>query len=168
MGLNLNFATYPKIEHLNLRKEGEEGCEQTAVDIKLVGTAQVDESGDLIQKLLGADQDDALKLWRETGSDESPEPVYYGIDEIKSWAQFRSGSILYIAGLEIRPKKIGKFKIKPLAKRQLGIEFSVSVLGISNRELNILTEVLRDEVECRIESDPELFNQNETGSENGE
>ena len=157
MGLNLNFASYPKIKHLNLRKEGEEGVEQTAVDIKLEGIAQVDESGDLIQKLLGSDQSDALELWRETGSDESPEPTFSGITEIKTWAQFQSGSVLHIAGLEIRPKKIGKFKIKPLAKRQLHVEFSASVLEISNRDLNILTEVLSEEVECRIESDPELF-----------
>lgn len=167
MGINITFHQDPELSHINLRKQGEEGLEEIAVDLKIIGLAKIGPKAELIQTLLGCDAEFALAFWdrrpmqeRVVGpNDDGPEPSFLGVTKILSTAEFRDNHTACIAGLELRPDRIKKFSIKPRAGFLVDLEFQVSVSAIDNRELQILTESLRDPVPCEITADPDLFDE---------
>lgn len=165
MGINIKFHDQPELTHINLRKEGQEGMEEIAVDLKINGLAKVGPNGEVLQKLLGCEPEYATSFWVRPVSqedavdlgDDGPEVAFHGITAIKSWAEFKGGHTAYIAGLTFHPSQIKKFSVTPRAGLLLEMEFQVSITGLDNRELQILTEHLRESLPCEIEAEPDLF-----------
>lgn len=160
MGINIEYVIMPELRHINLRSENSEDSESVAVDLKILGRAKIGEHGELLQRLLGCTEAEALRLWHDNSDMEGgPDPAFTGIEEIKSWAKFEGGHDLEIAGLTLRPTKLSKFVIQPRAGYTIDLAFSAAISEIADHHLIKLKNHLMHEVRCKVVADPDLFDE---------
>lgn len=166
MTVSVTFRKDAKINHINIRKEGQEGAEQVAVDLKITGLASIGQGGEMLDKLMGCEPGHSRSLWaRPTvsleaiskGENEGPEVAFHGLSSISCWAEYDSKHVIKICGMTLRPKRVSKFKITPRPGYLVDLECLVSITGIEERQLNILVEHLKDEIHCELLADPDLF-----------
>ena len=173
MGINITFREQPELQHINLRRQGDEHSAIICADLKLSGMANVGDDGELFCKLLGCEPEHARSFWREpeyqtdalTGEpalpDGQPEIAFFGITSIKSWAAFEGHHSATVRGLQLRPAKLHKFEIKPRPGFLADLTLSMTIESISEREIEILAMSLGDKVSCTITADPDLFDGDE-------
>lgn len=158
MGINIDYVIMPELRHINLRTESKHDEDSVAVDLKITGRARIGEHGELIQRLLGCNQDEAFRFWlTNTDLEDGPDPAFTGIEEIKCWAHFEGGHDLEIAGLKLRPTKLSKFVFQPRAGYQVDLTFSAAISEIADNHLIKLKNHLTHEVRCKVVADPDLF-----------
>lgn len=144
----LNFdSQFAALNHLNIRKEGPEEAPETAVDLKL----KCEVTGGILQELLGAD--DQPEFWRDN---EERDVLYSGLSEVTTWGIFDNHELKY-GGLRFSSAKLHKFKFKPIAGGLVDLEFSASVKGPTDREVNLLVELLKEECRLEVAGPPDLF-----------
>lgn len=146
----LNFESHgATLNHLNVRKEGPEEAPEVAVDLKLSCEA----TGAILKELLGAD--DQPEFWRDN---EERDVLYSGLSEVTTWGIFDNHELKY-GGLRFSSAKLHKFKFRPIAGGLVDLEFSASVKGPTDREVNLLVEMLKEECRIEVSGPPDLFDQ---------
>lgn len=148
--MSLNFESITaKLTHINVRKQGPEEESVTAIDLKI----ECETTGAVLSAILGTEE--APNFWMDN---EDKDILYSGLSECTTWGTF-DGRELKIAGLHFKSADLKKFKFKPIAGQQVDLTFSASILNPTDREINILVEVLHDESPLKVISKPDLFDQ---------
>lgn len=136
------------IKHINVRKEGEEGNEALALDLKLQFKG--------LDRRLCAYFDDALEvfLWRgDTDAliarNQFLAPVQYG--------NFVRGADVEINGRGFTGADIKKFSITPKDGGVIDLVCSVTIGLIVSGDVAFLSNLLQDEIGVKLEGQPDLF-----------
>lgn len=146
----LNFeAIGATLNHINIRKEGPEEQPETAVDLKI----KCEAPGTILTDLLGADEQP--EFWR---NNDERDVLYTGLSEVKTWGVFDRHDLTY-AGLHFRSVKLHKFSFKPVAGRQVELEFSVAIHEPTEQQLNTLVEILKEDHTLQIDGPMDLFSE---------
>lgn len=119
------------LQHVNLRREGEESQAETAVDLKLRGTVLED-----VQTTLTGDR--PLPLWDAGGSPTIPGLILDLPGEIKDLT-------LTMGGIQLIGCRARKFKIEPTDDRKINLTLQVSAHAESS-QVGKLAEMLGEDM----------------------
>jgi len=133
----LNLHTKASIEHLNVRKTGDDN-DDLAVDIKLNGFIEIE----LISALMGVESGElSHSLWHITEKDQPSK--FIGLEDMSSWAVFEDIEVS-IAGILFSNAKLHKFKFRPVGELKADCTFTVSIGDcVSEKEIGTLAAQLK-------------------------
>lgn len=148
MGINFS-SSEAELKHLNIRKEGPEDMPVTAIDLKI----NCETAGDCLPSLLGCD--DQPDFWLDN---EDRDVRFTGIEQMKSWAVFESHELNF-GGLKLPLAKLKNFSFRPIAGGLVDLTFSASITEPSERQVNILVEMVRESSAVQVVAPPDLFDE---------
>lgn len=153
MALTINFiGSAADINHVNLRKQGNEDDRVLAIDIKLVGETQAK----VLNELLGvADEDDVTNLFWSSVPGADPESLrMMSLDEIGIDGVWPRRIITL--GKNTATGDVKKISFRPRPGHRLDLTVSVSIEAPPKELLDYIVAKIKESVTCRIESQPEL------------
>lgn len=141
------ICTDATMVHLNLRKQGPEEAPTRAVDM----TMECEVDGAVLKDLLGAEE--IPLFWFDS---EDKDARYSGISSMKSWAQFHNHTFSF-GGLRFRFATLKGFEFKPVGGRHAELKFKASVVDPTDREVVLLSELLKECTKLEVEDPGDLF-----------
>jgi hypothetical protein len=154
MSLNIRFiGCHAAIEHLNLRKQGNEDSRILAIDVKIAGEAPAS----VLNDLLGAAVGDDLSTLFWSSSDKPEEAAAlrsYAFGEIHVAAEWPGR--LVTLGKNQFSADVQKVRFQPRPGHRLDLTASVSIESPPKHLLDFLVNNLREHIQVVIESQPEL------------
>ena len=154
MGINVQFAEYPEVKNVNVRKEGGGDDGPIAVDVTMKGVVSQGRA-ELISKLTGCIPEQASAFWNP--SDES---VFVGIEKIEVPTNFNEGQHCKLNGIDYKGIRIRSISFVPVTKG-LRLSLTVQIPGIDHGKIGDLAELIKRRTECEIYADPEMFDEND-------
>lgn len=152
MPLNIIFlGVGATVEHLNLRKQGNEDDRVLAVDIKVVGMTDADVLNDLLGASPGEDL--SYMFWSDPGDPHSP-LVSAAIGDVSINSNW-PGRVVHL-GRHRTIADVKKIHIKPRGSHSLDLTASLSIEEPAQQLLDYLVKQIKEPIACRIESQPEL------------
>lgn len=132
---------YASIKHINARKEGPDGDEVLAVDLKLEVEA---DATDVLHHF-----DNQLNLFLFMGSE-----VRFPLISPLEWGGEMHNMEMELSGFEFRSVKLSKFKIKPFVNAETGAQRVSLTMSASFRpksnELATLAELLNEDAKITV------------------
>lgn len=152
MSLNIIFiGGKAEVTHVNVRKQGDDDSRVLALDLKLQGEVQ----SSALNQLLGAGQGDDFSNMFWGAADTDPESLRtHAIEWIDIDGEWRN-RFAYLGKLEVRCH-LRKAKVRPRPGHRLDLEASIAIENPSHEVRDYAIESLREYIQCRIDSDPEL------------
>lgn len=148
--LSIKFLKGAALEHINVRKQGNEDDAFMALDLKLSGEC----SSSCLPRILGCEPSHIAAFWREDGDNN---PLFSGITEIKSWAEFENCELnLDIRDNPFQGVKVKNIRFKPVSNLNVILTISVSIDDVSNSDIPLLANQLREIIGCEITGQPEF------------
>lgn len=158
--LNIKFLKGATLEHINVRKQGNEDNSFMALDLKLAGEC----SNSCLPRILGCEPNQVDVFWREDGDFN---PLFSGLTEIKSWAEFENCElILDVREQSFKGVKVKNIRFKPVSNLNVILTISVSIEDVGNSDMPLLANQLRETMGCEIIGQPEFSLTVETSPNN--
>lgn len=137
-----------EIEHLNVRKEGEEDDRELAIDVKASGAADAA----VLNRLLGVAQDESIE---HTFWDKDQRTKLLGLGECAVQGKVQNCNV-QIGGLHIAGCAVGKFRFEVLDQHRIHLTCSISRTSPAAGVTEKLAGYTREQVLLIIEGPPEL------------
>lgn len=137
-----------EIEHLNVRKEGEEDDRELAIDVKASGAADAA----VLNRLLGVGSDESIE---HTFWDKDQRAKLLGLGECAVQGKVQNCNV-QIGGLHIAGCDVGKFRFEVLDQHRIHLTCSISRTAPAAGVTEKLAGYTREQVLLIIEGPPEL------------
>jgi len=157
MALNIEFDGKARLKGVNTRKEIHGDDFKIGMDLNLIGKIDVEKHKDIVSKLFGGNQADALLFWDKNGS-----PKFAGLGVLHSTEDFSEGQALEIDGKKYEGVVLKKFGLAPHSKFTAELSVQVQISGIPYTQTGHILKCLTiGEIKAEITGQLELLSKGE-------